>query len=144
MKPVVDLDRRHFTAVRGDITVIGTWYLTEDDWRPALVFIRTNEEKSDHTIPAGITVDKAYIFSDVPGIGDGARAARMAFHIAKCLRMEGDPRNVIRIGMLINNFLSDLMHIPPWTPVAKLVVGEAKVTEVESGKTIESEISEHV
>lgn len=145
MSPVLDLDRRHFTRVKGDLTLIGTWIKTEDhDWRACLVIIRTGEEFSEHNVPCVVTADLCYIWADIPGVGDPRRAARMAMRFATALRMADDPKNLLRIAILINDHLDDLLHIPPWAPRDTVAVAEMEVTDNNTGKTSEIEVKQDV
>ena len=112
---VLDIGNRHFTQAHGDITVIGTWLRnSEGNWRPCLVLIRTGDEYSDYIVPCVVSVDRAYVWSDA--VGDGQRAAQMAFQFAEAMRFTPNPKIIIRIASLINDHLGELLGIPAdWT-----------------------------
>lgn len=141
MNPALDLTRRHFTRHKGDITLIGTWVRTEDDWRPCLVLIRTGEELHDHTIPCVITVDKAWIWSEE--VGDIVAAAHMTAGFLDALRITPATRNIIRLRSLVHDHLGDLLTIPPYQPVDQVVVAEVTATGSD-GRVIEAEVLEDV
>lgn len=117
----VDLDRRHFTRVRGPVTIIGTWTVEEDGTqRPCLALIRTGEELSQHTQPGIVPVETAWMWE--PAVAkdiDGApqKAARASVGFARLLRLGDDPRDAISLALLINDHLDDLMTIPPAPPL---------------------------
>ena len=139
----IDLTKRAWTHSRGDITAIGTWIRTENRWRPCLVLIRTGEEYSDHTIPCIVTIDKAWIWSE--DVGDARAAARTAFEFVRALRLaENDPRQPIRIGMLIHDLLGDLLHIPPYVPDTRPEpIAEVTITD-QAGRVREVELTDDV
>ena len=116
MKTVLDLSRRAWVRALRDFTIIGTWILADDRWRPCMVIMRTGDESSDHCIPCIVSVDSAWIWA--PEIGDPRRAARTAVQFAEALRLPTDQSTLIRLALLIEDHLDDLMHIPPYSPDA--------------------------
>lgn len=141
MSPALDLSRQHFAYVKGDLTLIGTWVRTEEDWRPCMVLIRTGEEFSDHTIPCVVTLDKAWIWSEQ--VGDIVAAARTTAGFLDALRMQPSKANIIRIRSLIHDHLGDLLTMPPYVPADRIVLAEITATD-QNGRTIEAEVMEDV
>jgi hypothetical protein len=138
--PVLDLSKNHAAHVRGDITVFLTWLKITDQWRPCMAMIRTGEERSEHTIPCIMTLDKAWIWSDV---GSELEAMIMAIDFAKCLRLDFTKRSdVWRIMTLVNDYLGDLISMPPRPYHDPVAVAEAVITNTETGKSRDILITE--
>ena len=136
MRPILDLTLRHFTRPKGDITLIGSWIEVDGRHRPCLVLIATADEGRETAVPCVVTLDKAWIWSE--DVGDGARAAQIAFSFCEALRLTADPHNIIRVASLIHDHLGDLLAIPPWrAPKVEEAVAEVTITERSSGKTAE-------
>lgn len=143
MKHVLDLTNRAWVRhVPMGLTLIGTWMRDADDrWRPALVIVRRGEEGSDHTIPCIVSVDRAWIWE--PRVGDAAQAARTCLEFARALRLGEDPRTLVRLHLIINDHLGDLLHIKPRRPQEQEVVGEVTIRD-STGRMVEREMLEDV
>ena len=135
----IDISRRHWTRVKGPITLIGTWIYNEDRrWRPCMVLIRTGDEFNDHCIPCVVTADKAWIWSRE--VGDMDECARTLAGFIDPLRLSPNDHDIITLYWLINDHLSDLLHIPPFAPEPGAVLVEAEITDPMTGKVREVEI----
>jgi hypothetical protein len=142
MKHDLDVNNRAWTRTLGELTLIGTWLRVDGgQWRPCMVIIRASDEGSDRTTPCIVTADNAWIWSEA--VGDPKQAARAAFNFARALRLdEHDPRVMVRLAMLIEDHLDDLLHIPPRPAELKEVVAEAKLTDNRSGQVTQTELQE--
>lgn len=142
MATALDLTRRHFSRTLGQITIIGTWIQLADGWRPCLVLIRTGEDHA--AVPCIVPLESAWVWDDRSGEGSPAVAARTAMDFARALRLDdaGDPFVPHRIATLIADHLDQLVAMPPAPADDEVVIGEAVVTERETGRTFEVEIRE--
>ncbi|SFV31298.1 hypothetical protein SAMN05216456_1296 [Devosia crocina] len=142
MTAVLDLDQRHFTTVKGNLTLIGTWVSTDDGVAPCLCLIRTGEEFSEHTVPCVVTLQSAFLFdrSSHKHYPDWARkAALMAFGFAEALRIGVTPQSAQRICELIEDNIDDLFGIPPYrVPILtdNEAMAEVTITDRNSGKRV--------
>lgn len=136
----LDLTRQHFSHTRGVLAIIGTWIRVENDWTPCLVLLRAGEEGSPDTFPCVITYKNAWIFDET--IGDPRQAARILHGFIAPLRLENDPKQIIKLHGIVVDYLDDLLRIPPYRPgEADLpVIGELTITHRETGKTSEVEL----
>lgn len=142
------LDLSHYAWKRdlNGLTLIGTWIYRERRHRPCMVLIRSGEEMSDHTMPCVVTVDKAWIWSEE--IGDAAQAAQTAFAFASALRLDDTPETIYRLAALINDHLSDLLTIPPYSspnstlPSGAHVIGHMSITDRQTGTTRDMELTD--
>ncbi len=142
MTVALDLTRRHFHRTLGDLTLIGSWVLNEDErWRPCLAIIRTGDERCEHTVPCVVTLDKAWIWSQE--VGDMLQCADTVAGFLHCLRMNPTKRNIIRIASMVEDHLDDLLNIPPWEPIEREVLAEITITD-EYGKQREVELTHDV
>lgn len=135
----LDLNRRHFTKVRGAITVIGTWWRdpTSQEWEPSLALIRTGDEYSEHIVPCVIPMGNAHKWYE--GFGDPTYTAMMSAQFADALRMPRFPQTFRRIASIVNDSLEDLLTIPPWQEKdgKVLTLGEITLTNLNTGKATE-------
>lgn len=137
----LDLNRRHFTKVRGSISVIGSWYRAPDaqDWEQCLVLIRTGDEysTSGQLAPCAILLGNAHKWYE--GFGDPTYTAVQCAGFADRLRLPRSPETFRRIASLVNEFLEELLTIPPWQEKdgAVLTLGEITLTNLNTGKSTE-------
>lgn len=140
-----DLARRHWTAVRGPLTFIGSWIHLDGRWRPAMFIIPTNGERDEHTHPCVVTMDSAWIWSEE--VGDPREAARQTFAFCQQLRINTNNRSdVWRLTGHIIDLLQDLLTIPPYVAddVQGEVIGEITMTNRATGKVTEAEMRDDV
>ncbi|MBN8294557.1 hypothetical protein JI664_21470 [Rhodobacter sp. NTK016B] len=137
----LDLSVNHRTFQRGNINVWLSWVRLEDRWEGALVFTRADAKDRDAIRPCIIPMNRAWIWDDT--IGDPHEAMSTALMFCDALGM--NPLNmsdVFRIRMLVNDYLDDLLRIPPRPTgaskerVAAVIEGVDKA----SGKPIEVEV----
>lgn len=135
----LDLNRRHFTRVRGSITVIGSWHRdpASPEWEPCLVLIRTGDEYSGQCVPCCILLSNAHKWYE--GFGDPTYTAMESAGFARALRMTDDPKTYRYIAKVVNDFLEDLLIIPPWQEKdgTVLTLGEITLTNRDTGRTTE-------
>lgn len=125
----------------GNLTVIGTWYQTGGSWRPCLVIHRTGDESNGQLVPCIVGLEHAWIWDE--RIGDPRACARTAAGFLQALRMDGrNIRNHFKLRALIHDHLGDLIGIPPWTPPAQTVIAEVTVTNKDTGKAHEVELTD--
>lgn len=143
MSTVIDLNLRAWAKSRGELTGVGTWLKTEEQWRPAMVLLRAGHELSRDYSPYCITMDRAWIWDAV--VGDGAESARQCIRIAKCLRLDPDDvRTLFRVRSFVDDHLHDLLTIPPLPPSERpgTVIAEVVATEMNTGRTHEFELTD--
>jgi hypothetical protein len=137
----LDLAKSHWQKVHGDITVYGTWFRLDEGWKPAMVLLRTGEERGDHTFPCALMLDDAWIFDERKG--DAARAITMAIGFAEAMRMAYTDRKVVhRIFTIIHDHLGDLISIPPRPWHDPVVTADLILTNRNTGKSREILITE--
>lgn len=144
MDTALDLGRRAWSRVRGQLTLIGTWFRNGDDaWRPCIVIVRTGEEFSTIT-PCVVPLDLAYVWDDRSDKGDPRLAAATALNFAKALRLDGAQhmRNAQMIAQEIIDHVDELVAMPPAPPLPGPAIGEATITVHETGERFEAEIRE--
>lgn len=137
----LDLNRRAWSRVLGNLTLIGTWLRGDaigDAWRPCLVIVRTGEEFN--AIPCVIPMDMAHVWDDRSGKGDPHFAARTALNFIRALRLD-DSNPVMqaqRLATVVADHLDDLLSMPPAPPSEAPIVAEAVITVNETGERFES------
>lgn len=133
MKPVLDLTQIAWSHQQGDITIIGTWY--GENLRPCMVLVPTYRSRSGYK-PAVIVIDDAYLWSTE--FGSPGYVAKEAPAIVQSLGFDVTPQQCARVANIIQDYMSDLLRIPP-KPVERVVVADAILTD-ESGKQRHTEI----
>lgn len=146
IRPALDLTRWHFRQQHGDISVYGSWWLAEDSGpTPCLVLIPTFSQSWAKATPCVVRLNDAWMWSEE--IGDPRRAAHLAMQFTQALGLDvNNASNVFRVRSIIVDHLSDLLTMPPMPMAMRSieVIGEATITNRDSGKTIEREVVEHV
>lgn len=107
-----------------------------------MVLIRAGSEYDDRTVPCVITVDRAYQWE--PQTADWPQTILQAANFCEALRMTVDRHNVVKLLDFVNDFLSDLLSIPPF-PVSQIdapVVAEVTFVDAKTGRTIEKEMKD--
>lgn len=137
-KPFLDLSRRHFVHERGDLVIFGVWVPKrlpgeETATEPALAII---PRYAPITRPIVIALSAAFKYDDAH------YAARAAMTFCPVLGMEATPTNALKIANLINDFLSDLVSMPP-QPTEAIVVADAELRGSD-GRNRSLELLEHV
>lgn len=144
-RTALDLTRTAWTQKHRDLTAWGTWWLAEDSGpRPCIVLLPTDQTKWEHIKPCVVTLDEAWVWSEE--IGDGARAAQIAFGFAQGLGLDAyEANNLLRIRSIIADHLGDLLTMAPLPEERETVhLGEGTIKERESGKIVkEGEIIDH-
>lgn len=142
MSHTLDLGRRAWTRVRGQVTFIGTWLHVDGRWRPCMAIIRTGDEYSDFLVPCIVTMDKAWVWSRE--VGDEVIAGQIMAGFLDPLRLPPDTRTIVWLYNEINDHLQDLLTIPPYRPERGAVAAEIVITNHRSGRTSEVEIRDDV
>lgn len=142
-RTAIDLARYHERYTHGDLSVYLTWFLASDAGpKPCLVLIPTDSAKWEFATPCIVMLEDAWVWSEA--IGDPARAARSCFDFAGALGLNpSQPTDVFRIRSIVHDHLGDLLAIPPMPADMRETVslGEATVTDRETGRTIEREVT---
>lgn len=143
MQPALDLTRTAFSRPCGDIIVHGTWYRRgASGSRPCLALVRANV-RSEEIIPCVVPLDDAWVFDET--LGEPRRAAVVAYEFARRLGLNvANPREVYRVASLIHDHLGDLLAMPPEPARALIGIGTAKLSERESGRVLEHEVTTRV
>jgi len=138
-KPAIDLNYYDWKVSRGQLTLFGTWLLTDKRKQPCLVIIRNGEERSAYTVPCIIPIDRAWIW-DVR-LGDATSRTYAAFEFCQALRLETTRKNLASLMSLIDEHLEDFLGIPPYSPpIQPKVIGEVAITDVETGQVLQTEV----
>jgi hypothetical protein len=133
---------KHFDRVRRNIRVIGSWVRELDpkrgrDWVPALVLVRPKAPIAIQ-IPCIVRLDTAWMWADAP-LGDPIATAAMACDFCNHLGLDlTRNKDVVRVLMVIQDHIDDLLKIPPSPPAQKIVDGEIEL-RLETGQIITSE-----
>lgn len=139
--PLIDLDFKHATYVRGDITVILTWTL--NNRRGCMVLVPSFITRSQRIVPCIVRLEDAWRWDE--RIGDGAFCAEMCVEFAPALGLSAfNTAHLRRIAGLINNHIGDLLAIPPMPESEMEVLADVLLTDTSTGKSIEREIIDHV
>lgn len=134
-RPILDLELQLWRRPFGDITVIGTWTL--DDDQPCLVLVPTYSRPTGERItPSVIRLRDAYLWT--PETGDPTVTAPRTHAYAQGLGFHTpSPSLLMRIFSIIEDCLSDLLRMPPMPrQSAGEIVADVIATDVETGKTI--------
>lgn len=141
----LDLRYRVWTKAHGELTFIGTWMRTDDaQYRPVMVIIRTGEEYSEHTVPCIVPMEDAWKWSEE--LGNPELTARNTVAFVQALRMTPDKHSAIRLTLLIQHHLGDLLGIPPFETqgIAQEVTADLVRIDHDTGEITEKEIRDYV
>ena len=135
-QPAIDLSRFHFMRELGDLVVIGTWIMNDDqeDTEPALVLL-PRYRKPSSVKPCVVALSAAYLYNDPK------YCVRAAKYIAKALGFEDSMVTTHKIADILHSHLPDLVSMPV-DPHTATVVGEA-VVQLGGGRTKTVEILDH-
>lgn len=134
-KHFLDLNKRHFVYDIGDVRIYGSWCGPEK--RPCLALVPRFEIIGKQTMPFVVPVDHAYLWWE--RTADVEHIVTQSMKACECLGLDtNNPRNVVRVSILIQDHLQDLLSIPPLKS-EKSVVADAVITD-EYGKQRHSEI----
>ncbi|RBO54662.1 hypothetical protein DSD19_04610 [Rhodovulum sp. BSW8] len=135
---IIDIERRAWEAEHGDLTVFGTWLLTNG--RPSMVLLPTRRQtRANAAIPCLVPLDIAWMWDE--HTGDPAHCARTSMQFTAALGFnECDPRSVIFVTSCIREHLGDLLRQPPAPQSDREVVADAIAVDIDTGKAREAEI----
>lgn len=124
-KYAIDLTRNHRIVPRGDLVLVMTWVMNDDqeDYEPCLVIV-PRYRKSGFK-PCCVALSAAWKYS--PEHNGVAYLARVAKHFLINLGMEDCLSNAHKVAELIHSHLGDLLKMPP-NPTSLIVGADAKVT----------------
>lgn len=135
----LNLAEARFVKTRGDLVLYGCWF--GEDLRPCLAVlpaVRANP------VPLVVDLDTAYKWNPDDRDVDPRGAAFLVYQFLQANGMSHtNPITHMRVISLIHDHLSDLILMPP-KPTSAIVVADAFRTDIETGKTIHSEIVKHV
>lgn len=135
-KPAIDLTRFHFMREIGDLCVIGTWCMNDDqeDSEPALVLLPRHRPPSS-VIPCVIGLSAAYLYNDMKYLANAAKG------IAKALGFEDSMMRTHKIADAIHTHLPDLITMPV-DPTEAVVAAEATL-DLGGGKRQSVQLLDH-
>jgi len=135
-RPQLDLTRRMFAHERGDITVIGTWWMgdRDEDIEPALVLVPTHRPLHA-PLPPVICLSGAHLWAGSPRY-----AVNMAGNFLELLEMPVSATNVNRICEIVVDHIRDLFALPPLPQTGSIVVADATITGAD-GRSHHAEIT---
>jgi len=143
-KLAIDLDRYAWRVHRGELTLIGTWLLSDEKKPPCMVIIRRNGEFSPHRVPCVIPLERAWIWDRQAG--DSAQRTFAAFEICERLSLKPTGENIVKLMLSINHVLEDLIKMPPYPHHAfdnmgkGEIIGVGAITNHDGGQVREFEI----
>lgn len=133
----LDLTHHHFKRELGDITVYGTWIGADlDDTEPCLVLVPRHRIGHDRTKPACVALSSAHKYDDPKYLLMAAQ------RFNKAMGFEDSMQRVHRVADLIHSHLLDLIKMPPRAPRGSVVAGVARLTNRDTGRSTEIEITE--
>lgn len=135
-RPQLDLSRRMWARERGDITVIGTWWMgdRDEDIEPALVLVPTHRPLHA-PLPPTITLSGAHLWADNPRY-----AVNQAGNFLELLGMTVNLTNVNRVCEIVVDHFRDLFALPPLPQTGVVVVADATITGAD-GRSVTAEIT---
>lgn len=144
MKPAIDLTRVHFTHLRGDLLVSGTWLernLVGVAPEPCLVITRAhNRIGFERSTPCVVPISTAWAWDE--NIGSPRHCARTSAAFVRQLDLLDSVQSCIRIAALIREHIGDLLSIPPKAR-ENIVVADA-IRRDADGREHHSEVIERV
>lgn len=134
MKPALDLTRHYLMRPYGDLVVVGTWIMNndQDDYEPCLVVVPRYRKTGFK--PCVVALSVAWKYNEPQYL---ARASQI---FTKILGMDDCMSNAHKIGEAIHSHLGDLVKAPP-SPTQSIVVADASYTI--NGKSHSAEIFDH-
>jgi hypothetical protein len=135
----LNLAESKFVKTRGDLILYGSWF--GEDLRPCLVVIPAVRA---NPVPLVVDLDTAYKWNPDDRDVDPRGAAFLVMQFLQCNGMSyANPITHMRVISLIHDHLGDLLAMPP-KPTSLIVVADAFRTDIETGKTVHSEIVKYV
>lgn len=146
LRPALDLTCHAWRQEHGDLIAFGSWWLADDAGpRPCIVLLPKRRQSWQKAKPAVILIDQAWVWDEK--IGDGARAARLAYEFAGGLGLDQRNANtLIRIRSIIADHIGDLLAMKPMPDDMRRVetMGEMTIAERETGHKREIEVTERL
>lgn len=146
LRPALDLTHHAWRQEHGDLIAYGSWWLASDAGpRPCIVLLPARRQSWEKAKPAVILIDQAWLWDEK--IGDGARAARLAYQFAGGLGLDpGNPNTLIRIRSIIADHIGDLLAMKPMPDDMRepVVMGEMQIAERETGHKRVIEVTERI
>ncbi len=151
-RPVLSFAYKHFDRTVRGIRVIGMWFRepgTLDSFDPCLVLLRPHKPVAIQT-PCILRLSASYMFNPAPFRDEDhdqwvhREARAWAIICDYCAHLGLNPmrdKDLFRVRSVIENHLEDLIRIPPAPPMERKLIGEARLTLHDTGKTIETEVS---
>ncbi|QND60371.1 hypothetical protein [Mesorhizobium huakuii] len=104
---------------------------------------RTADEGYDRLWPCVVTLEDAWKWSEE--VGDPAHCARTSVMFCEMLRLNAvDPRVPIKLTMLIQDFIGDLVSMRPYQATDSEIVADIVMRDRNSGSVTEVEVREDV
>ena len=143
-RPILNLEHRHFTHKRGDITVIGSWYYDADEGArlPCLVLVPTNIWGSKKITPCIIPTKNAWLWSEEEGDPAYCAASVVAFGMALGISVHNEV-SCMRVLSLVRDYMGDLLTMPPAPAEGATHTADA-IWKDEHGKEHHREVFDHV
>jgi hypothetical protein len=139
-RTALDLTETHFMRQCGDITVIGTWFGT-DQRRPCLAIVPSRVPMSHERItPAIVPLDTAYLWSEE--MGDPQHCAHACARFASGLGLDVHNKfAMINLMSAIRDHLGDLISMPVAPTDKHAVMADAIYTDA-NGREHHKEITD--
>lgn len=138
---IIDLHLTEWKRVKGDITIYGTWLLTNQ--RPCMVLLPTALRPNGNVVPCIVPLDTAFMWDE--HTGDPAHCAQMSYQFANALGLNAfNPRDLVLLTSAIREHLGDLLAMRPMPASESEIVADAIMTDTNTGKTKEAEIKDYV
>lgn len=140
-RPAIDLRYQHFKSEKHGITIIGTWLNDGNDSQPCMVLLHSGRDvRPGKTVPCIIALDQAWRWAFHGEVGDPAHCARLVATWIGTGALPGsvwNQKDRMQVADAVNSRLPDLLAMPPRPRIGTLIIGEASITEKDSGKVID-------
>ncbi len=142
-KPAFDLTVYHVAYNISDISAYVTWNMHTGEAALVLTPIRRRGIVSFETvIPCIVPQSMAWVWDEE--IGDGAHCAQSAMRFANLLNLDTNHQTLFKITAIVRDMIPELINCPPLPDYKRRKVAEMIVTDNQTGKIVEKEVSDHV
>jgi hypothetical protein len=137
-----DLAVFHQVYARGDITVFLTWNLI--DGRPSMVLVPTiNAMTHERCIPCVVPLESAWRWSREHWVSENTPIKQAQRFLENLGFNPNNKKSVIRLMSIVNDYLGDLIKMPPLPKEREEFAADALITDNTTGKVVHKEIKDY-
>jgi hypothetical protein len=141
-KTAYDLEIRHQVYLRGDIMVWLTWNLITG--RPSMVLTPVDKIIShERCVPCVIPLDTAWRWSRDHWFNENSPILQAARFLANLGFNPHNKKSVIRLLGIINDYLPELIAMPPLPTDRREIAADALIIDNSTGKVTHKEIRDY-